>query len=158
MIWQLLITAFGSSVLTIIVGYIKNRGGIELNEYSAKLIYHRSPYLETFLLHFEIDLHFINSSGYTKIIKNIHAKFFDGNEFIELSFDGYNTSPADVVEPNKNKCLQYKLLHDGKQLSFSLFHILDSQAYLIINYIINKKEKKLIILGGEIKTEDKTGN
>jgi hypothetical protein len=136
----LLVAGFGGGL--IVKGYEVwvNRGKILLNESYIKVNYLN---INRGLINFDLDLQFINKSGYQKVIHNIQANFFDGQKVIPLLFFNFNTQPADIILPKSIKCLKYKL--NANNQIFIPIPERDNNSQLEISYKIDSKDYLLKI-------------
>lgn len=153
--FKILLGAVIGAIVVTLADYLSKKGKVELNEYNLKLFY-RQFYQSNLVINLNLDLQFINSSGYQQIIKNISARFFDGENFVPLLFENYNTRPADIIEAKKVKCLQYNITLTKIDIELPMLNIYEDKAYLEVTYNIKNKNLIKLIYGTEMQLIDNT--
>lgn len=139
-----IITFLSGGILGILYEVYKNKGSITLNE--AKIIlYYRETKFDDYVVKFNLDMLFINTSGHQRIIKDLEVKFYNGKDFIPLRFENHNTRPADIIEPRKTRCLQYVLLPYQSDIAVPIMDVAENIAHLEVSYNIKNKKRKLFL-------------
>ena len=130
----------GGTIVNIGYNEIKKAGKITLN--SCNVIFHyRNFYtLYELLNSLELDLSFINNSGYSKIIKDIHVMFSSGKGDYGLAIENYNTPPNASLNPKSTEVLKYKLNPYLPSIQFSVDDLALGKGYLDVFYTIGKKQ------------------
>jgi hypothetical protein len=149
---MIIVTAAGGGLLVFLFELLLKRGSIKIDNYHLKTSYHHTANFQNNITQFDLDIQFINSSGHTKIINNISATYFDGQENHHLLFEGYNVPPAGVVEQKQVKCLQFRLRPNKGIARLPI----GEPHYVIVDYNIGSKSHVLRIEGNEFEALDIT--
>lgn len=154
-LWTNIVTFLGGGFVVYLLDLYFKSGKIKVDDYSLKLTYvHTHDFKKYVFFHLELDIQFINTSGHSKIINNISAVFFDGQNNHNLSFDGYSVPPAEVIPPKEVVCLQFCMRDRGGNFYFPT----NTNAYYVeVSFKLNNKPKKLKIEGTKLQLNNTTG-
>jgi hypothetical protein len=148
------VSLLGGGLIVYLFEFFAKRGKIVVDSYSLTLTHlHTSDYKQFVIIKFELDIQFINSSGYSKIVNNLTAKFFDSQNIHTLQFYGHNVPPAAVIEAKQTECLQFDLV--AKQHNFYC-PAKPQDFYVEVDFNINGKAEKLKITTEKMELKDET--
>ena len=147
---SLAIGLFGGGLIVYFLDWLRNRGDITLDSYDLSLYYYIEQTMN-YLLRFQVDLQFINSSGRQEVINNFSARFFDGENFMEIYFGDYTVPPADVIEPRHVKCIHFTLYTAGQKNEVPMLAIYENSSFLEISYRVKNKKRVIVIKGNDMR-------
>lgn len=145
----------GSGFLLFLVKlWIDKRGKVSIIQRYLKVYFvnrNRVGLLEDFLL----ELTFSNTTKTSVVISDFKIRFYDGKQYYDLYFEGFNLPPIIRVEANNKFDLSYKLLPRLTNILNPMLWINEDIAFLEIKYKIKNKQKTEFINSSDIYLEEK---
>ena len=127
-----IIAVISGGAIGIAAEYLKNRGKLEIKDYNAE-IYFWGDVESIDFSSIVVNLQFVNSSGYQKIVTGIKAKFFDGKTLCNLEIKNESLKPASLIPSKDIKVLSYKfyfITESGLEYSITF----NKDSFLEIEY------------------------
>jgi hypothetical protein len=97
---------------------------------------------------FKMSLKINNFTSRQLLVHRFQARFFDGEKFSELVFEGYSVSPADIVMPRLARVFYYTLLSPMIHLQLPMQHPQAASTLIEVTFYVETK-KKVIVVGGK---------
>lgn len=156
-IFTLISGLLGGGIIVKVYEEFQKKGKIKIDESSAKLHFQiNTAAVQNYLVYITLEVLFVNTSSFQKVIKIESVRLFDGENWTQLVFRNHNTSPTIVLAGNDVKCMQHRLNMPQGAILYPLTAIAYDTAYIEVNYKIGEKKETYFIQGKQFNSEEIT--